>query len=130
MDGASFDVTMASILGVSIDGEGHAGIAFVSTDGSISKTLNIDIEYFVAKPVAGDYAFPQTGTARYLDDWLTSYSEINGTNFVSTNLASGTVSVTHNGEDNYTVIMDLTMDDGTVFKGTYTNDFVVAFNNG
>ena len=132
LDGLDYEVASANIVGVSIGGEGHANVSFISSEGNVAKTLNINIEYFTDKPIAGDYGFPQTGSLRYMDDWLTMYTEIDsGTgSMISTNLESGTMSIVHNGEENYTVTIDLTMIDGKVFKGTYTDNFVVGFNNG
>lgn len=130
IDGAAFEITTASIIGVSIDGDGHAGVNFMSVSESGSKSLAIDIEYSTDQPIEGDYAYPQSGDARLIDDWLTNYTEISGTTSNSTNLQTGTLNIVHNGGNNYTVKMNLTMVDGKVFSGTYTGEFLVQFNNG
>jgi len=132
IDGKSFNVISASLLGVSIGGDGHASISLVSANNSMSKTLSLDFEYSPNSPISGNYSFPQVGNDRYLDDWLTNYSEItlSGTgNIYSTNLESGKITVQDNGNSKYTVTMDLTMIDGTVIKGKYSGVFTVMFNN-
>jgi hypothetical protein len=117
-----------------MDGEGHAGITLVNTDGTVSKSLGIDFEYSPDASVSGTYSFPQNNTDRYLDDWLTNYTEMSqsssGGSSESTNLQEGTVTVKDNGGSNYSVTVDLTMVDGKVFKGTYQGKMMTMFNNG
>lgn len=127
LDGNSFEINTATIMGVSIGGDGHAGISF-TTAATVTKTLTIDFEYAGNQIIEGEYSFPDNGT-KLLDDWLTNYTEMSGTDIYSTELKNGTVSVKHNSDNNYTVIMDLTMLDGKVFSGTYTGDFMVQFND-
>jgi hypothetical protein len=132
--GKSFKVISASLLGVSISGDGHATISLTSvTNTSTSKTLSLDFDYSPSSPVSGSYSFPQAGSDRFLDDYLTNYTEITfsggGSSVNSTNLKSGKITIQDNGNDNYTVTMDLTMLDGTVIKGKYRGDFIVMFNN-
>jgi len=133
LDGEAFSITAPSLMGVSIDGEGHAGITFTNTNstGELTKVLSIDFEYSPSESVSGTYSFPQ-GTSRFLDDWLTNYTEfsMSSGSSNSTNLESGTVTVTDNGNNNYTVVVDLTMIDGKHFEGKYSGKFTVAFNNG
>jgi hypothetical protein len=74
LDGESFEILQASIIGVSISGEGHAAISLTNGDPSSMKTLTIDVEYFSDQSIEGDYAFPQIGTQKLLNDWLTNYS--------------------------------------------------------
>jgi hypothetical protein len=132
VDGKSFNVISASLLGVSIGGDGHATISLISGNSSMSKTLSLDFEYSPTSPVSGNYSFPQAGSDRYLDDWLTNYTEItlSGSGSVyDTNLESGKITVLDNGNNNYTVTIDITMVDGTVIKGKYRGAFTVMFNN-
>lgn len=131
MDGEPFTVHSASLIGVSMDGEGHAAVNLVNTDGSVSKSLSIDFEYSPNASVSGTYSFPQEGTDRYLDDWLTNYSVMShsGGSSESTNLLEGTVTVKDNGGSNYTVTVDLKMVDGQLFKGTYQGKMQAMFNN-
>ena len=133
IDGKAFNVISASLLGVSISGEGHATISLTSaTSSGLTKTISLDFEYAPTSPVSGNYSFPQVGTDRFLDDWLTNYTEINisgGGSVESTNLESGKITVQDHGNDNYTVTMDLTMIDGTIIKGKYRGVFTVMFNN-
>ena len=130
IDGESFEILQASIIGVSLGGDGHAAISLTNENQSLMKTLMIDFEYFTEQSIEGDYAFPQIETQRLLNDWLTNYSELDGTTNTSLHLQEGTLKVVHNGGDNYTITMNLIMDGGTVFSGTYTGDFIVYFNNG
>lgn len=130
INGEAFETNFNTITGVAIDGEGHAGISFSSvTSSGDSKTLTIDVEYDGTSKLGGTYSFPQ-GDDLYLDDFLTNYSVFVGSSYDGTNLSEGTVTVTRNSGDNYTVEMDLLMDDGTIFTGTITADFIVTFNNG
>ena len=129
-DGNSFTVTSASVIGVAINNEGHAGISLISINNLKSKVLTIDVEYSGNSSVEGMYSFPQAVNDKYLDDWLTTFTITDGSTFTSTNLSVGTVNVINNGGDNYTVVIDLIMVDGSAFKGTYTGDFLVVFNNG
>lgn len=130
LDGQSFSVLFASIQGVAINGEGHAGITLGSTNGTSTKTLTIDFEYAGDSDVEGSYAYPLTSGTMLLNDFLTNYVEFEGTSTTSFSLLEGTTSVINNGGNNYTVIIDLTMEGGKTFSGTYTGDFVVGFNNG
>jgi hypothetical protein len=130
MDGSTFNVASASLLGVSIDGEGHAGITFTNTDGSVTKSLTVDFEYSPLTTLSATYSYPQVTNKRLLDDWLTTYSEFNQTTeMTSTNLESGTLTLEDNGNSKYTVTIDLTMVDGKVFRGTYKGTVTTFFNN-
>lgn len=130
LNGNSFEVRAATLLGVSLNGEGHVALSLVSNEGVLVKTLNIDFEYATAEPVDGAYAYPESGEVRLINDWLTTYTILEGTSFESEHLEEGSMTLVHNGGDNYTVTMDLQMEGGSVFKGTYTGDFNVVFNNG
>lgn len=134
LNGEPFKIQSATLVGVSLDGDGHAAITFVNTDGTLSKTLSIDVEYTANESVSGTYSFPENGTDKYLDDWMTNYTVMtqssSGMDSESTNLETGTVTVKDNGNSNYTVTIDLTMVDGKVFKGTYQGKMQAVFNNG
>lgn len=129
LDGDAFKITAPSLIGVSIDGEGHAAISFANATSSSSKVLSIDFEYSPNEDIDGTYSYPQEGTDRYLDEFLTSYTEFSGNNFYSTELESGSITIKNNSGDNYTVTLDLTMVDGKKFEGKYSGKFQVAFNN-
>jgi hypothetical protein len=131
VNGAAFKITTAQLIGVSIDDEGHAGITFTNSDGSLTKSLSIDFEYAPSAGLSGTYSFPVANGNRSLDDWLTTYTEFNGTNaVVSTNLDFGTLTLEDHGKSKYTVTIDLTMTDGKVFRGTYTGTINSNFLNG
>jgi hypothetical protein len=130
MNGAAFKISAASLVGISIDDEGHAAITFSASDGSTTKSLTIDFEYAPSVSLSGTYSFPLTGNSRLLDDWMTTYLEYNGTQaFTSTNLESGTITLQDHGKSQYTVTIDLTMVDGKIFKGTYKGSIVSSFMN-
>ena len=114
-DGESFEIVQASIIGVSLGGDGHAAISLTNGNQSSMKTLTIDVEYFSDQSIEGDYAFPQIGTQRLLNDWLTNYSEYDGTTNTSIHLQEGTLNIVHNGGNNYTINMNLDMDGEKVF---------------
>ncbi len=130
IDGQTFEVAQASILGVSIGGEGHAAISFNNGNQSSMRTLTIDIEYFSEQSIVGDYAFPEVEGQRLLNDWLTNYSELNETVNTTIHLQEGSLNIVHNGGNNYTITMNLKMDGEKVFSGIYTGDFHVFYNNG
>jgi hypothetical protein len=131
MDGVALKETTVTLLGVSIDDEGHAGITFTTTDGSLTKVLTVDFEYSPSASLTGTYSFPASGNDRLLDDWLTNYSEFNGTSeMTSTNLESGTVTLEDLGGSRYSITINLTMNDGKVFQGTYKGSVTAVFNNG
>ncbi|MDH5398302.1 MAG: hypothetical protein OEX02_09160 [Cyclobacteriaceae bacterium] len=130
LDGSAFDVSVATIVGVTISGDGHAAVTLASGSETQTNTLSLDFEYSIHNSMTGKYAFPAQPDYRLLDDWLSNYTTFDGTNMTSTNLQEGTLEIYHNGDTNYTVIIDITMVDGKVFSGTYTGEFTVAINNG
>jgi hypothetical protein len=127
LDGEPYKVVSPSIVGISLDGEGHAVITFVNGGASSMRSLSIDFEYSTRASLTGTYVFPANGTDRLLDDWLTSYAWYEGQDYYDTHLSTGTLIVKHNGANNYTVTMDLTMDDASEFKGTYKGEFTTQF---
>ncbi len=128
-EGQPFTINAAAMTGVSIDDEGHTAITFVNGTGSQANTLTIDVESFTKETIPGTYSYPLRENDKRLDDWLTNYMvfEEDGSN--SSNLKSGTVTISHNGDNNYTVEMDLIMNDGLEFSGQYTGEFSVMFMN-
>lgn len=131
IDGVPFKGAVVTLVGVSIDGEGHAGISFTVSNGSASKVLTVDFEYSPSSSLTGIYSFPEANNHRLLDDWLTSYTEFNGNSeMTSTNLNSGTLTLEDLGSSKYKVTIQLMMIDGTIFKGTYKGPIVAVFNNG
>ena len=130
VDGESFEIQQAAIIGVSMGGEGHAAISLSNGDQSATKVLTIDIEYFSEQPIEGNYSFPKNENQRILNDWLTNYSEIDGSTTTTIHLQEGTLEIVHNGDNNYTITMNLIMDGEIEFSGSYTGNFQVFFNNG
>ncbi|CAM1340546.1 hypothetical protein [Tenacibaculum aestuarii] len=129
LNGESFTVASASIVGISLGEDGHSGITLVSGNSAQVKTLTIDVPTFTKETIANTYSFPEEEGVLALDDFLTRYTYFENNSSVSTGLKSGTVTVKHNGDNNYSVTMDLLMNDDSTFKGTYTNDFQVIFSN-
>lgn len=129
VDGEAYKVVAPSLVGVSLDGEGHAAITFVNSSSSTMQSLTIDFEYSPGVSVSGTYVFPANGTDRLLNDWLTSHTWYDGDDAYDTHLSTGTLIVKHGGADHYTVTLDLTMENGTVFTGTYKGEFTTQFQN-
>lgn len=129
MNGESFKIVEASIMGLSIENDGHTAISLISGNGTNVQTLSIDIESFTRETLEGTYSYPVNEDDKVLDDWLTNYMFFEGTEPTTSNLANGAVTITHNQGDNYSIDMDLTMVDGFTFKGEYTGDFTVVFQN-
>jgi hypothetical protein len=128
MDGSSFDVTVVTLVGISLEESGHAALAFTGTNGALTKVLNVDFEYDPDQPVDGTYSFPAASGARLLNDWLTNYTEMPLSGAVySTVLEKGTVTVKDNGDADYTIKIDLEMKDGKIFKGTYQGTVKAVF---
>ncbi len=129
MDGESFKIVSASMVGISMDENGHTAISLVSGNETESNVLTIDVKSFTQETIEGDYAYPEVDGKKLLDNWLTSYTAFVGSSFESSKLESGEVSVIHNGKNNYTLEMNLTMDNGAIFIGSYSGDFQVMFYN-
>ncbi len=127
MNGESFKIVEASIMGLSIENDGHTAISLTSGSTTNVQILSIDIESFTRETLEGTYSYPVNEGDKVLDDWLTNYMVFEGAEPTTSNLESGIVTITHNQGDNYTIDMDLTMVDGTIFKGIYTGDFMVSF---
>jgi hypothetical protein len=127
LDGESFKVMAPSLVGVSMDGEGHAAFTFANGSTSTMRSLTIDFEYSPDEPLTGTYVYPDNGEDRLLEEWLTSYTWYDGQDSNETHLSDGSLIVKHNGADNYTVTMDLTMEDGSEFTGTYKGEFNTQF---
>ena len=131
LDGATFQVTLASLVGVSMEDSGYAALSFTGTNGALSKILTVNFEYSPSQAVAGTYAYPSENGARYLDNYLTNYTEMTASGpTYATVLEKGTITVKENGDSHYTITIDLLMVDGKVFKGSYTGKVQEAFNNG
>lgn len=128
MDGSPFEITVVTLVGISVEESGHAALAFTGTNGTLTKVLNVDFEYSPDQPVDGTYSFPAASGARLLDDWLTNYTEMPLSGAVyATTLEKGTVTVKDNGDADYTIKIDLEMLDGKIFKGTYQGAVQAVF---
>ncbi|HYF69691.1 MAG TPA: hypothetical protein VD884_16215 [Ohtaekwangia sp.] len=127
VDEAPFNVVVPMLLGVSSNNEGHAYFNFTNGDFGNLKSLTVDFSYIGGGNVEGVYTFPENGTDRLLNNWLTEYTvfSVQEESFVP--LQAGTVTVKHHGDNDYEIKMDLTMEDGTVINGTYRGDFEAQF---
>ncbi|WP_282038002.1 hypothetical protein [Saccharicrinis aurantiacus] len=124
-----FKINTATMIGVSLSGSGHTSISLISGTGFQVNTLTIDVESFTKETITGNYSYPTAEGDKVLDDWLSSYASFNDSGVETTNLKEGEVQINHNSGNNYTLNMNLLMNDGTEFKGTYTGDFMVNFVN-
>ena len=129
MNGSSFPITVASILGTSISGQGHTVINLMSGTTSQVQNLTIDIDAISEETLEGTYSYPLEGGDGELDNWLTNYTAFEGTTQVSSTLEEGIVTLIHNSGKNYTIELYLLMKDETIFEGSYTGYFQVQFNN-
>lgn len=129
MNGNDFTISSATMMGVSIGDSGHTGITLISASETQANSITIDVESFTRETIEGAYAYPEAEGKKLLDDWLTNYSVFDGSTMESSNLEAGEVTITHNGDNNYTVEMNLVMVDGVIFSGSFTGDFQVMFNN-
>ena len=129
MNDQQFKINGAAMLGISIDDSGHTGITLLNGTETQGTSLTIDVESFTKETIEGNYSYPQTEDSKLLDNWLTNYMVYIGYDMTSSNLQTGSVNIKHNGGTNYSVEMDLTMEDGVEFEGTYTGEFTVMFSN-
>ncbi|MBK3515938.1 hypothetical protein [Carboxylicivirga marina] len=126
----SFNVNGAVLQGIFVGEESIANISLINASAEQTKTLTISIEPSSEETIPGTYSYPLADGDMVMDNFLTNYTVFEGEGesemaIESTSLESGTVTVTHNGGDNYSVVMDLTMEDETVFSGEYTGKFFV-----
>lgn len=127
VDDAPFNVVVPTLLGVSAAHEGHAYFNFTNGDFGNLKSLTIDFNYTGGGDVDGVYTFPDNGTDRQLNNWLTEYTVFSAQEESFVPLQAGTVTVEHHGDNHYAIKMDLKMEDGTAIKGTYRGDFEAQF---
>ncbi|WP_430810265.1 MULTISPECIES: hypothetical protein [unclassified Carboxylicivirga] len=128
-DGVHFSINEANIMGISAGDGGHTVINLSGGNASGVQNLAIDIDAYTRETIPGSYSYPTMEGDKALNDWLTNYmyTDSDITNITTSNLKSGQVTITHNGGNNYTLDMNLTMVDGATFTGIYTGDFSVMF---
>lgn len=130
IDGRQFQVTSASIMGVSTGDFGHAAVILNKINGTRYETIAVDFDYEVGKSVDGDYAYPQSGDMELINAPLSIFTIVDESSIISTlHLETGTMKITKNAEAHYTVIIELMMTDGTVIKGTYSGPFTEGYTN-
>lgn len=125
-----FKITKASILGESVNNEGHSSIVLVSeTSNNEPKTLTIDIPFFTKKSLTGSYEHPEASGKRPINSNATNYTYVLNSDPITANLESGTVTILHNGANNFSVTVDLKMENENIFKGKYSGSFTIKFDN-
>lgn len=129
LDEQPFSINESSIGGVSIKDSGHTVVTLISTNGTQKKTLQIDLPTFTKETIANTYSFPEKEGHLVLNEFLTNYIFFEKESITSVGLSNGTAIIKHNGGNNYSITIDLTMQDGKIFKGTYSGDFQVMFMN-
>ncbi len=127
MNGSSFPVTVASIFGTSISGQGHTVINLMSGTSSQVQNLTIDVDAISEETLEGTYSYPVSAGDGKLNYLLTNYTAFEGTTQISSTLDEGLVTIAHNSGKNYTIELHLTMKDETTFSGSYTGYFQVQF---
>lgn len=121
LDGEAFLIDKASIMAESVGEEGHSAI--VLTSGNTS--LTIDIPVFTKDKLTGTYSYPKINQHRLLNHETTNYK--NSSNVER--LEKGTVVIMHEGRNYFSVKVDITMQNGKVFKGTYVDWFELSFDS-
>ncbi|MBK3517302.1 hypothetical protein [Carboxylicivirga marina] len=116
MNGESFKIDMNVFSYNSFGDVETSSINLVNLDSS--STLAIMLVNTTGESVDGTYVFPGE---------LTDLRRLDGTNYMAnssmTSIKEGTVSVSKDG-DIYTLVIDITMEDDTTFKGEYTEELV------
>lgn len=97
-------------------------VSFISTDGtSTAKTVQLAVEFPYNQTIDGTYTI--SSTTRYLDDWLSSYTETSGSNSQSyNNLSVGTCTIKRNSTKNFTVTFSIKPSNGKVISGSFSGD--------
>lgn len=100
------------------------------TGANTSKTgvLQIAIDYTTSSGITGEYKNGNLNTgAHTFEPWLTSYSTttLSGTNMITGNDATGTLTITKNASDSYTVSFNFIYADSTSATGNITQKYTV-----
>ncbi|MBL4746519.1 MAG: hypothetical protein JKY08_09160 [Flavobacteriaceae bacterium] len=127
LDGVSIN-TNAAILVKQASSENSYSFSISDTsDVKSVKIITINIEFPLESSVTGDYEYSKKGDRKLLG--MSSYSITNATaGTVDSSVllgGSGSVSITDNGKNNYTLVLDLIMKDGVILKGSFTGSFKV-----
>lgn len=101
---------------------------FSGVNDKHSATIQIAIEYPTSEGISGDYENGDVSSADHVyEPWLSSYTLTNtgGTGTTNVNEPDGSLTVSRNGEDNFTISFDFIFSDSTTAKGTITQDYLV-----
>ena len=126
INGESFNGSISILLKLATTENTHSFTITDPSDITKVKTITIAVTFPLATSTTGDYTHPTTGN-RVLQE-TSFYSISNPAAGTSTSSAifdgTGTATITDNGNENFTLVFDMTMDDGVVIKGTFTDTFV------
>ncbi len=102
----------------------------ISENNKEIKQIIICTEYLEKDNIEGKYYFPKKDGEKVIIKNKTFFKEFNNNNSdTQSNISSGEVSISHNGDkDNYTISINIKTDDGHHIKGTYSNNFSVLLN--
>lgn len=105
-------------------GNGTIEFSSISEDKKERKKLLIGFEYLQKDKIIGNYSYPQKEEDFLLKKENTSYNilRVSGSDYYS-KLKSGSISIKHNSEKNYTIEIDLNTEGGDKIIGKFSNDF-------
>lgn len=106
--------------------KGNATIEFsnISEDNKERKKLLIGFEYKQKDKITGSYSYPQKNGDLLLKKENTYYQilRVSDSDY-SSKLKTGSLSIKHNSEKNYTIEIDLNTEGGDKIIGKFSNDF-------
>lgn len=124
LNGQPFSIDNAEVLFEAGDPlVSYVNIKFEGTDANgTTRILDLWMAYSPSQPVSGSYTSTLVDS-RLLDDDFTSFEVRRGVNDSDLYfLVSGTVQVQDNGSHNYTVTVNITMDEDNIFTGFFRGD--------
>jgi hypothetical protein len=126
INGEAFNGTVAILLKIETTENTYSFTITDPSDLTNVKTITIGVTFPLAMSVTGDYAHPTTEDRVFQE--ISFYSISNPATGSGTSSAmfngTGTVTITDNGNENYTLVINMTMDDGVIVKGTFTDTFI------
>ena len=124
LNGQRFKITTATLLEIADDTEVYTSIQFIGLNSNGTfKDLAIALFRAPGESIEGTYTFPEAN-GRYLDDWLTSYTDYSDQNNpLDYHLLEGTATIDALGGNKYKVSVNMTMDGEKVFTGFYKGEF-------
>ena len=130
-NGSKLSVSNAAVIGFKASDaseENFYSISLINASDNSTKTVSLAFYFPYNQSIDGTYTI--TSTSRKLDDWLTSYAEINGTSMQNYNdLAQGTCTIKRNSTDNFTVSFSFKTAAGKTVNGEYSGKVSVQESN-